>query len=635
MYLSLLKKIFTKEQTMIYGLLICSLSIFFLFGLYHLAKFETTDEHLWKYGRIKQYWQAIATHDWDKTYINDKPGVTVALISGIGLLTQPNPEDQFISSTDNTRIFEQYDSTKTQPVNFAFRLPILIFATLSLIIFFLLINKIYDDLILALFATALLAINPILLGMSQIINPDSFYWIFGGCASLAYIGLIEKRKRIYLFLCIIFTGGALLSKYTAFTLVVFYALYWFASHAFVSKDLSMEKNDFFHTIKNLITIAIIMIGAIGVFIIFLPASFTHPSYIFKGLSQFILAKNLPYIFFMGAIGFGSIYLFKMYYTPIMKFIHAKNKFFLYFAVIPFVLIFVINFFNTWTGQKLIPFDNLREASYANEPNAFNFKPYLKDVSKTEKKITIFFTNAYPFTFSLNIIMLGGSFVLIYWTCTRDIAIDRKRLVFSVTAFTVIYFVLTVFARVVTNVRYVIMLYPFIALLAAQALREFTLRFNTPFKKYPLLIVCFILIYGATIFWSIRPFYFSYANALLPQQFSIHDSWGHGSYEAAQYLNALPNAKDIIIFSNSDTVCRFFVGRCLRNRKIDLAIVTPDYFVITKRGEIKVRNRFILENNPYPKKDSDYYFKKLHSAPTWQLLINNRPDNYISIMQYEK
>ena len=86
-----MKKI-TKENLFIYLILAISIITFFLFGLFHLGKFETTDEHLWKYGRIKQYWTAIAERDWEKTYINDKPGVTVALVSGIGLLLEPDPE---------------------------------------------------------------------------------------------------------------------------------------------------------------------------------------------------------------------------------------------------------------------------------------------------------------------------------------------------------------------------------------------------------------------------------------------------------------------------------------------------------------------------------------------------------------
>jgi hypothetical protein len=115
------------------------MATFFSFGLFHLGKFETTDEHLWKYERIGQYWQALAEQDWEKTYINDKPGVTVALISGIGLLREPHPEDSVHrpQPAGDSRLFEAYQSDQSERVNVIFRLPILVFSALSIPVFFL------------------------------------------------------------------------------------------------------------------------------------------------------------------------------------------------------------------------------------------------------------------------------------------------------------------------------------------------------------------------------------------------------------------------------------------------------------------------------------------------------------------
>ena len=61
-------------------------------GFQNLTKFETADEHLWinnpYEGRIHQYWDAMSQKDWSQTRINDKPGVSLAYISGLGLLGQ-------------------------------------------------------------------------------------------------------------------------------------------------------------------------------------------------------------------------------------------------------------------------------------------------------------------------------------------------------------------------------------------------------------------------------------------------------------------------------------------------------------------------------------------------------------------
>ena len=228
----------SKQEKITSSLIVAILMIlFFTFGYYHLTKFETTDEHLWKYGRIKQYWQAVKTQDWKNTYINDKPGVTIALFSGAGLLFEPNPESHRINDPNITqnRLFKIYDIKKTDFINLIFRLPILILATLSIPLFFWLILKAFDSVLLALFSTIFIALNPILIGMTQIINPDSYFWMFGGLSAFSYLAHLNKKGKKFLILTCIFTGLALLSKYTAVMLFVFYGL------ALISKFIFSEK----------------------------------------------------------------------------------------------------------------------------------------------------------------------------------------------------------------------------------------------------------------------------------------------------------------------------------------------------------------------------------------------------------
>jgi len=155
------------------------------------------------------------------------------------------------------------------------------------------------------------------------------------------------------------------------------------------------------------------------------------------------------------------------------------------------------------------------------------------------------------------------------------------------------------------------------------------------SKNILAVSTLIILFGMIQFWRIKPFYFSYTNFLLPQKYTIHDSWGHGSYEAAQYLNSLPRAEDLTIWSNSDTVCRFFKGQCLRSRKINLNLVKPDYFVISKRGALKEKNHFEFTADSKNAKEGEYYFKNLDKNYVWQILIDNRPENFIKIVKFEK
>jgi hypothetical protein len=290
--------------------------------------------------------------------------------------------------------------------------------------------------------------------------------------------------------------------------------------------------------------------------------------------------------------------------------------------------------NVWTGQKIIPFDDLRNTVYANEPQSFNFKPFLTEDPKILKKTKAYFLEAYPVIFSLTPIVLFAIIGGVLWSLRKTTHRSILPMTFATTTFLILYFALTVMARVVINARYSILLYPILTIWAAIILVALCEHFKIS-KRAFYAFATFTLIIGSIVLWQLRPFYFSYTNFLLPKNFSIHDSWGHGSYEAAQYLNGLPQADQMIIWANSDTVCRFFVGKCLRSRKIDLAKVTPDYFVVSKRGVIKERNHFILENNPQPQKDASYYFTGLRDLAVWILHINDRPDNYILIIPYEK
>lgn len=622
-----------REKTIIFSILLFSIVSFFAFGFFHLAQFETTDEHLWKYGRIKQYWTAIENKDWKKTYINDKPGVTVALVSGFGLLSIPDPEkSELVPASD--RMFEKYDTVQAEKTNFAFRLPILIFATLSLLLFFWLTLKAFDSYRIALLTTILIAFNPILVGMSQIINPDSFFWIFGGLSMLSYLAFIKNSKRNFLILCGVLTGFALLSKYTSFMLFLFYGLASVSKIIFQKPENASKTNwkDLWIIARDIILIFAI---SVAVFSILLPATLLNPDLLFKGISQFLSVKNVASLFFLSLI----IILLATYKRnligKISEEIAKKKQVISLIILVAFSLLILTSFVNSWTGQKIARVQELRDTAYTNEPKEFNFKPLLdKNSNVITKNSELYLMESYPFIFSLSPLLILLVLFLTFKSFKNKIPDENLAVTMPILSFTLIYFASTIFAGIVTNVRYSILLYPIFAIFGALAIEYLGTQIsfkNTKFLFASVGVIAFLGIYNL---YSLRPFYFSYANFFLPERFSIHDSWGHGSYEAAQHLNSLPDAQNLIIWSNSDTVCRFFQGQCLRSRKIDLSKVKPDYFVISKRGELKLSNRFEFTNNA-TQKDSDHYFNKLNEDFVWQLLIDNRSDNYIKIIKFEK
>ncbi len=617
-----------NEKIIIAFFLLISVASFFAFGLYHLTKFETTDEHLWKYKRITQYWKAIEESNWKKTYINDKPGVTIALFSGIGLLFEPEPENHRIKD----KLFTTFNINKTERINFVFRFPILLLATLSLFLFFWLIKKAIDSDWLALFSTMLLALNPILIGITQVINPDSFLWIFGGLSVFSYLAFLNKKEKKFLLLAGIFTGFAMLSKYTAIIFFVFYLLSLLAKIIFKEDEIRMDYKAIF---KEVLNILIIFAISIAIFILFIPAIFVEPSYLTKGVAQFFKRGNLAGFGFLGIFILVLIaYYQKRFFDVLISFLSNHRKKILIAVCSLFALLLLIMLVNVWSGQKLIPFDELRDMAYAQEPKKFNFGKMLKTDGFLEKNIKLYSLEAYPFIFSLTPL----SFLLIVFLLGKAIFKKVKNnssaVLFSIISFSLIYFLMTVAVRVVANVRYSVTLQFLFAFLSAFAILELMDSLKLKDRKYFILSALLILVLGFYSLWSIRPFYFSYENPLLPEKFTINSSWGQGFYEAAEYLNSKPNAENLIIYSNSATICPFFKGKCLSSRKINLNAVKPDYFIISKRGEIKEKNRFIFINPDFKGKPSNYYFDNLKNNYEWAIFIGDRRENYVKIVKFE-
>jgi len=301
----------------------------------------------------------------------------------------------------------------------------------------------------------------------------------------------------------------------------------------------------------------------------------------------------------------------------------------------FALLILILLIDVWTGQKLIPFDSLRDMAYAQEPKKFNFGKMLDNDGFLERNIKLYSLEAYPFIFSLAPL----SFLLIMFLVGKAIFKKIKNrpsiVLFSVLTFSLIYFLMTVAVRVVANVRYSLILQFLFSFLAAIALMELLESLKLKEKKHLILSAFFVFAVSFYSLWSIRPFYFSYESPLLPKKFTINSTWGSGFYEAAQYLNSKPNPEKLVIYSNSATICPFFKGKCLDSRKIDPNVVKPDYFILSKRGELKEKNRFIFTNFDFQGKPASWYFYNIENNYEWAIFIGDRQENYVKIVKFEK
>ena len=152
--------------------------------------------------------------------------------------------------------------------------------------------------------------------------------------------------------------------------------------------------------------------------------------------------------------------------------------------------------------------------------------------------------------------------------------------------------------------------------------------NTSFLQ-PYFIYPSIILISAWSLFASRPFYFSYASDLLPKKYILNlKDMGDGSYEAAQYLNSLPDAEKLTIWSDKGAVCETFAGRCIVSfKKNDVRDKNFDFLVISTGR----KSRSMKMGGPM---NSMFDFKKLYSPDfgVYKLEINDRPDNFVKVVR---
>lgn len=582
------------------------------FGMQHLTQFMTADENYWIYERVPRYWNAIAEGEWKKTFINDKPGVSVALVSGVGLFFFPQPDQLFFEAPDRTL---HYDTATIEPLLLAFRLPLLITNGILLLLLFWIIGRLSTPWI-ALWSTMLMALSPILLGISQIVNPDALLWSLGTVALFSYCAFLQHNEKKFFVLTSIFTGLAILTKYVAFVLLPFYLA--LAVLQFLSSPAQPNSQKFRQDVLLWFQISFL---SLAFACLFLPALFFDSKYIVE------LFMTIPHKGVFALVGGGVLFLLiidtffynNTFLLSLRRFSappHIIRRSIAVLFLLLFVgLILVRNVFPDWSIFTQIAFDikDLSDARYhASVPNFFE----------------AFVLEWNPLIFSLTPIALIALFTLLI-TSLRKKDREASFLSNSLLLFSILYVVLLIFSNILTTPRYSILLYPLFAFLAAIGIQRGVELF--PHRVASLLATLVIFIASIASLSTIKPFYFNYTNFLLPKSALINDAWGYGGYEAAQYLNNLPNAHNLTVWIDYYGVCEFFVGRCLNAYTFDKNAVQPDYYVLTRRGKMRYMSRHTRWERLSGLTAYKYYAVP---DPEWQLFIGNRPGNFVKVVKVQ-
>lgn len=604
-------KLWLKRQGASHLILVLLLTISFAaLGTRDLGRFAAVDEPLWVHGRIGNFWKNVSEKDWGDTAVSDKPGITVALISGIGLLWE---DPSAYKSRTSDKILQE-----VEPLNKAMRLPLLLFASLSIAFFYFILERLSGK-NTAIFATSFISLSPVLLGMSRIVNPDALLWVFAPLAAFAFLAYLRRRSPSLLYLSALAMGLALLTKYVSNIIFIFlfgallleYAL---AHHRFRQKSLS------FYLKEAILDFATFAFLSLTVFYILLPASWLENGRLLKAtLFSQAFATTWP-LFVSLLVAVATDFLFtKGKFSGLILSKLAANRLLLTKAVSAiFLLAISFTLLNTYLSMAFYDFESILSSP----------KSSYRDVGI----MGLFAANFYPLVFAISPLALLG----LIWSCLHllrprktSLLGPRSRAVFYSASFIVLYYLGSSVTEVASTVRYQIIVFPFAFLLGASGL-ELLLGATFPKKKKMFIFSAYLLSLGlGTVAFLFHPFYLAYASKLLPQK-NIVDvkDMGLGSYEAAEYLNSLPASEELSIWTDKEGVCDFFRGKCHSfNDSASFKSTPLNYFVISSGRKSRSLGLFSSRHsNPYD-------FSRIYSSEKYekQIVIGNRPSAHVRII----
>lgn len=595
-----------------------SMAVTFSFGIQSLEKASLTDEHYWTFDRTPKFWKKLVVEKkFSGTRRSDKPGVTLMVLSGPSLLTMGFPKERIETSTQ-----------EFLEINFAYRLPVLLFMVFSLPVFYFLVKRLLNKRS-ALLTSLFVGSSPVLIGISRIVNPDSLLWVFSAWSILSFFIFLKEKKesRKWILWSGFFMGLALLTKYVATFIFVFFLGIIFLELIFKedTKDkLAMKKE-----LKRLTTgfLGFIFIS-LATFTALYPATWSKPSRILKG-TFFSEAFEPIWPFFAVILGllFIDVILFR---TGVVSFIlgHiSKQRKLLGRASFSFFVVIIFTaLINAHLGQKWFNFERVLASP--------------KSSHQTESILSIFVSNFYPLLFAISPVIL----FFITWFLIRvimgkvDFSENRAKIVLYLIVFILLYYTGSVFSQVASVIRYQIILYPVILIVGAICAEDFFrviagfMKNESINKKVAFSILLIIPLLMPLVFS--RPFYMAYASFLLPGEYYLDlKDMGYGSLEAAERLNSIPNAEKISIWTDKRGVCDFFVGNCLYDYNFkEMKDIDIDYYVISsggasranRLGEVRTRGDSVHEKE----------FRNLYATEElfWKLEMAERENNFVKIIK---
>lgn len=592
------------------------------------------DEPYWSYDRVPKFWNALKTMQWKKTHLCDKPGIAIAAVSGTGLAFD-NEDFYSIKELQSLRYKPKTPEQlqRIENLYFHLRLPVFLFTLAVLPLFFFLTRKLLGQKT-AIFATIFIGLSPILLGISLIVNSDSMLWILTGLSILSLFVFLENNEKKYLIISGILLGLSVITKYVANILFVYFFLIFLMEY-FLHAHQKIEIGSYLKKafLNYIILFATAMVTAFALW----PATWIKFKLLIKyTVGHPVFSSTWP--LYVGIIGLLALDIFllktkfsKIIFNFFIKYrnILTKTVGAVFLILIAIVLLQVYAKINIFDLQGLIA-----------SPKGIGSGNIIQKYSGA------ILADIYSLIFSISPVVLFFFLFSIFGLFKSKKEMDRRSItILYLLVFVFIFYLGSAVNEVITTVRYQIMTYPLVFILAAIGISSF-LEIEKVKKFVPniVAIVATFLLLVLSLFF-VKPNFLAYSSEILPKIFIVNlKGMGEGSYETAQYLNQLPNAHAMIIWSDKGAVCERFVGKCFidfkrktfSENKIDYYVLSTDR--MSRTIKLSKGIKIVDEEKKRAKEAIDSYvnFEQMYSMKNavFEVIIGNNSNNFVKVIKTE-
>jgi hypothetical protein len=602
----------TRIKNILPALVIAFVILLNLFlGLPRLSTYSAVDEPYWTYGRTSKFWTAVKDAKWSRTDVNDKPGITVAILSGFGLLKY----DPMLYKSLREKPKTDQQLAAINDINFVFRLPIFLFILAMLPLFYFFLKKLFGKTI-ALLSFIMIGFSPILLGVSLIINPDSLLWVFMPLSLLAYFVFLKEKSRKYLIASGILLGFSLLTKYVSNLLIIFYLLLPFSEYIFAEGEKEPLRKYFKQAFANYL---ILLFFATLTYFVFYPATWLDLEKLLAGtfLSKAFETTWPIFAAFFIFLGLDGLILKSKITGWILAIFTRFKKILFILLSVSFIAITLFTMADTYIGMRPFDFQAIIASPKNSESN-----PLI-----SMKSVGNIISDFYGLIFSISPLALFGLiFGIASISLKKKIEYSIIKLtVFYLASLTIFYYLASTVNHVVATVRYQIAIYPLAFIIAAIGIYKFLELTKLTATKHKIATIVAVTVFSLIGIFSSRPHFLTYSSSLLPVDFITNfKGMGDGSFEAGQYLNTLPNARELNVWSDKGAVCAVFVGRCYTGYDAKtIKKVAFNYYVVSTDRKSKFLKRLDFEK-AYDTQNYDHI-----------TILDGRPNNYVKVVSTDK